>query len=106
MEILKSLFPQKALDKLKNSLDKKYIIICGEPGLLKSELIEKFLSETNINYVKFLLTKEDSKEGFFLKKLSQKLLQGEFVNIEVLKNSLYNHFKNEKNIKIFVFEKF
>ncbi|MEN3046039.1 MAG: tetratricopeptide repeat protein [Candidatus Hydrothermales bacterium] len=106
MEVLRDLFPRRALDKLRESLDKKYLVICGEPGLLKSEVINRFLLETKINHVKFLLTKEDSKEGYFLKKLADRLLKSELISVEALKNSLYNYFRNEKNIKVFVFEKF
>lgn len=106
MEVIKNLIPEKALNKLKSSIGKKYIIICGEPGLLKSELIEKFISETKITHERFILTEEDKKHTYFLKKLSEKLIMGEAESLEGMKNSLINFFREEKAIKLFIFERF
>ncbi|MEO0300708.1 MAG: tetratricopeptide repeat protein [candidate division WOR-3 bacterium] len=106
MEVIKDLIPVKALNKLKSSIGKKYIIICGEPGLLKSELIEKFTLETKIPYERFVLTKEDEKTAYFLRRLSEKFIRGEAESLEGMKNSLINFFREEKKIKLFIFERF
>ncbi len=106
MEVIKDLIPVKALNKLKSSIGKKYIIISGEPGLLKSELIEKFISETKIPYERFILKTEDKKTSYFLQRLSEKLIRGEAESLEGMKNSLINFFREEKDIKLFIFERF
>ncbi len=106
MEAIKELLPVKAIRKLRESVNKKYIILAGEPGLLKSEVINKFLEESNLKNVRFLLGEEDRAIPRFLTKIGSKLLKEIAETIEGLKMVISNYFREEKEINFFVFERF
>jgi len=106
VENLKDLLPIRAIERLKDIKGKKFIILQGEPGLLKSEVIEKYLEEEGLKNKKFLLTKEDRDSTYFLSRLEKELTKGAAESIAGIKSALINYFREETKIKVFVFERF
>jgi len=106
VENLKNLLPIRAVEKLKKSKGKKFIIVSGEPGLLKSEVIEKFIEDEKLKNKKFLLTSEDRNSFYFLSRIEKDLTKGSAESIGGMKSTLSNYFREETEIKIFVFERF
>jgi len=98
------LFPLKAINKLEENKNKKILIILGEPGLLKSEIIRRFI-ENKPFILNFVFLPEDKEKEHFVVRIGTHLNIGELDRIENIYTAILDFFKDEKNKGYVIFEK-